>query len=84
MILKWPMEVGAERLMPRGTQVIHFGLQEGRLMVWTRDVSVNTTRYAVEVYPTGATPPAESEHLGTVIDERLGLVWHLFGQALHD
>jgi hypothetical protein len=81
MIRKWPMEVGAECLMPASTQVIHVGEQDGRLFIWTRDLSVKTTRYEVSIYGTGMTPPDSAEHLRT-LQASDGLVWHLFGQAL--
>jgi hypothetical protein len=79
VIRKWDIRPEWQ-VMPHGTGVIHFAIQQGQWRIWTRDLpaDLSVTDYEVRIYPTGGTPPDEAQHLGTLEDG--GYVWHLFGR----
>lgn len=86
MIKKWPIEPGETLGLPPEQDVIHLGIQNGTYWYWTRDVAPEVAGQRgtrkMGLLPTGGEPNDMAVHLGTVVDDRRGLVWHLFRSAV--
>lgn len=85
-IHKWPIEPMMTTDLPAELDVIHVGMQGGRYVYWTRTVSPEVagqrgTR-TMMLMPTGHEVAYPAVHLGTVVDDARGLVWHLFRSAV--
>ena len=73
-----PITDNMEMLMPDGTRVIHFGLRNGELTIWTLlDPSKSQRLRRFRLAGTGH-PISEIDlrYIGTCFQE--SLVWHLF------
>lgn len=79
MIRKWRLyPVDEPHEIPGEAMVIHVGEQDLLPVVWTNDVATlsGVLPYHVQVFITGATPPEEAVHLGSV--QIGGWVGHVF------
>ena len=83
-IYKYPLELLDRQVLkiPVGAQFLHFGGQNSRPQLWALvDPDIpEEEEWTLRIAGTGheISEDIEMEHLGTMIDENLGLVWHLF------
>jgi hypothetical protein len=83
-VYKYPLQAiegqKQEISLPRRAKVIHFGLDPaGGLSIWARvDTSLPSVQFTFRLLWTGSIVEDTDSHIGTVIDSRVGLVWHLF------
>lgn len=81
----WPPDAvtsDVEIEMPRGAQILHVGNQNETICIWARvdlDAAMEARKFAV--CGTGSPCPAYS-HIGTVLLEGGGYVFHVFDLSL--
>lgn len=88
-IHRYPMFIfGSQTLMlPRDAKIIHVDHQLDSICIWAI-IDTEETRMEpriIEVYGTGQVISSELghiQHLGTVIMQRLGLIWHVFENTM--
>ena len=74
--------VADEVSMPTGAEILHVDMQHGNVCMWAKvdpDAPQITREFMIE--GTGQPPNVRLDdaiHRGTMIDGRMGMVWHLF------
>ena len=81
-IFKYPLEITDEQLipLPMDARVLSVGLSGGRPCLWALvDSALPPAPWRIHIYGTGQpVDHAQHEFIGTVVDDRRGLVWHVF------
>lgn len=80
-IYKYPLLMTGEQTVtfPKGSRIIHVGVQDGIICIWARvDPDAEPRKVSVYIYGTGDEVPDDIvEHAGTVITPN-GFVWHVY------
>lgn len=81
-IWKFTLQVGKPPvIMPQGATLLHVGMQFGTLCLWAlvdSDAPLVTRRLVVKGTGWDCHDVEASHHVGSVVDEVGGFVWHIF------
>jgi hypothetical protein len=82
-IHKYPLEIADDQFLslPTGAEILSVQFQTGVLCLWAMvNPSLPISQRHIKIHGTGhfTDPDLDYRHIGTVLDPRTALVWHIF------